>query len=60
MITAYLLIAAFAMGWLFGADRMIKNKKKFTFWESVAVAALCLAWPYLLLVLAFARKGARP
>lgn len=60
MITAYLLIAAFAMGWLFGVDRMIKGQVKFTFWERVATAALCLAWPFLLFVLLFERKGARP
>lgn len=60
MITAYLLIAAFAMGWLFGAGHMFKDQEKFTFWELVAIAALCLAWPFLLFVLVFDRKGARP
>jgi len=60
MITAHLLVAAFAMGWLFGADQMLKDQEKFTFWERVAIVALCLAWPFLLFVLVFDRKGARP
>lgn len=50
MITAYFLIAAFAAGRLFGADHMAGDGKHWQRWEYVAVAALCLAWPFLLYV----------
>lgn len=55
MITAYFLVAAFATGWFFGADQMIRDKEKFTFWERVATVALCLAWPFCLVLLVIGR-----
>lgn len=50
MITAYFLISAFVMGWLFGADHATKGQQ-WTPWERVATAALCIAWPFLLFII---------
>lgn len=59
MITAYFLIATFAMGWLLGSDNATKDTQ-WTFWERVATVALCLVWPFLAYVCWKTSKGRRP
>lgn len=46
MITAYLLIAMFFLGWAAGSEW--ESSKKLDAWQRIGLAALCIAWPVLL------------
>lgn len=46
MITAYLLVAMFFLGWAAGSEW--ESSKKLDARTRIALAALCIAWPVLL------------